>query len=201
MTDAYRTTEVQGHTLDNLTYAAFLTAQARGKGGDNEWTITQGSYNTSVSQSGGTHDGGGAFDLTPFNADQRVHALRAVGFAAWHRLPSEGDWPEHIHAELIGNRKASTSAKAQWASYLAGRNGLVSNLVDRTWHPDPPVTFGLKQYVAWKREQAEIARRAAARDKALDRAIDDLITARANTDGVEAKNDVQAVIEKVRGLK
>src|SRR5947208_1544445 len=95
--DAYDKITVDGHTFDRITYALFLIAQAR-PNGDNGWTITQGSYTTGVAQSGGTHAGGGAFDITTGgNADQRVHALRAVGCAAWHRLPSEGDWPEHIH--------------------------------------------------------------------------------------------------------
>jgi hypothetical protein len=29
--------------------------------------------------------------------------LRSVGFAAWARSPSDGDWPWHIHAVAIND--------------------------------------------------------------------------------------------------
>ena len=49
-------------------------------------TMAQGGYNRGgVAASAGTHDGGGAFDLTEFNWGNRVRALRILGCAAWHR--------------------------------------------------------------------------------------------------------------------
>lgn len=194
----YKKVQYQGHTLDQLTRAALLTAQEK-FGEDVPATMSQGSYNSSVPQSGGTHDGGGAFDLSPFNADRRVHALRSVGFAAWHRFPSEGDWPEHIHCELIGNKKASPGAKAQWASYEAGRNGLVSNLEDPVkYHPDD--RFGTAKYRAFQRAEREAAAREERRKSSLGAAQKALETARENTDGADGKARVQAVIADVRKL-
>jgi hypothetical protein len=96
-------------------------------------SLSQGSYNTSVSQSGGTHDGGGALDvrvvnrLTQSQVDTVVWALRKTGFAAWHRLPSQGDWPEHIHAIAIGDKQMSDAAARQVVAYKNGRNGLANN--------------------------------------------------------------------------
>jgi hypothetical protein len=104
--------------------------------------ITQGCYNNgAVSASAGTHDGGGAVDiraktLTAAQVGEAVNILRKVGFAAWHRLPSEGNWPEHIHCIAIGCPDLSSGAKSQVADYKAGRNGLANKRADngpRTW--------------------------------------------------------------------
>lgn len=98
--------------------------------------ITQGCYSGGVAASGGTHAGGGAFDfsvrgLTLTQINSRVKALRRVGFAAWHRVPSEGNWGPHIHAIAIGCPDLSAAAKNQVAAYKRGRNGLRSNRPDR----------------------------------------------------------------------
>ena len=100
--------------------------------------ITQGSYNAGgVSQSAGTHDGGGAIDISVSNltTTQRwktVKALRTVGFAAWLRTPSQGNWPYHIHAIAIGDTDLSISARNQVADYFVGKNGLASHAADNT---------------------------------------------------------------------
>lgn len=100
--------------------------------------LSQGSYNAGgVSASAGTHDGGGAVDisvsrLTTTQRWQAVRALRSVGFAAWLRTPSQGNWPYHIHAISIGDTDLSTSARDQVADYYAGRNGLASHAADNT---------------------------------------------------------------------
>lgn len=107
--------------------------------------ITQGGYNSGgVTASAGTHDGGGALDIraTNLSAAQRLEAvkdLRAVGFAAWLRLPSEGDWPYHIHCIAMGCPDASAAAKQQMTSYKNHRNGLVSNKPD----PGRPLYSGV----------------------------------------------------------
>ena len=117
----------------------------------------QGSYNSSVSQSGGTHDGGGAVDLSikPLNSDTVraeliVKVLRQHGFAAWHRKPWQGDWGHHIHAIECGNQRLSRNAAWQVAEYRAGRNGLASrgpddgpriDLVARRYPPLPYVSL------------------------------------------------------------
>ncbi len=107
--------------------------------------LTQGSYSSGVSQSAGTHDGGGAADLSVGHLCGRSHgtvvrALRTVGFAAWYRTPSQGDWPTHIHAIAISDPDLSSGAQAQVGDYFRGRNGLASHAPDdgpkvakRTW--------------------------------------------------------------------
>lgn len=99
--------------------------------------ITQGGYNKGgVTASAGTHDGGGALDIRATNLTdaQRIEAvrdLRTVGFAAWLRLPSEGDWPYHIHCIAMGCPDASDGARQQMTAYKNHRNGLRNN------NPDP----------------------------------------------------------------
>ena len=113
-------------TLWMLEYAAQLyggTIPITGAG------ITQGSYNTSVSASFGTHDGGGAVDLTVRNIPIDwsikwddipilIDALRTAGFAAWYRDDRE-DLVPHIHAIAIGDAELSSVAAEQ----LTGRYG------------------------------------------------------------------------------
>lgn len=91
-------------------------------------TVRQGSYNFGgVKASAGTHDDGGVVDLLPWDHDNKVKALRAVGFAAWYRPALPGVWSAHIHAVLIGHAKLSPSAFRQVQAYIARRNGLKSN--------------------------------------------------------------------------
>lgn len=125
----------RGFKFDRLTIAAIERVEALL---GYKLVINQGSYNKTVSASGGTHDGGGAADFAPgTNPDRVVRMLRTVGFAAWLRLPSDGPWGEHIHAVLNGNAKLSPAALRQVAAYKAGRNGLANNAVDPTWRPNP----------------------------------------------------------------
>lgn len=104
--------------------------------------ITQGCYNAGgVAASAGTHDGGGAMDiraktLSDAQIKEAVNVLRHVGFAAWHRLPSEGPWVEHIHCVAVGCPDLSRGAARQVTAYRADRNGLANNKADngpRTW--------------------------------------------------------------------
>lgn len=108
-------------------------------------TLIQGSYNAGgVSASAGTHDGGGAVDVWgkgTSHVPTEVAALRQVGFAAWGRTPSQGNWGYHIHCIAIGDQELSSGARNQVADYKAGRNGLASNgkdtftraYVNNTW--------------------------------------------------------------------
>lgn len=87
--------------------------------------ITQGSYNRGVSASFGTHDGGGAVDLSVMrkgtytvlwdDVEPLIRALRAAGFAAWLRQYGElyPDSPIHIHAIAIGDEELSPAARDQ----------------------------------------------------------------------------------------
>jgi hypothetical protein len=147
--DPYLKTSRNGHTLDYLTHYALLTVEHRLGYRPGALDVLQGSYNGGtgeVDASGNTHDGGGAVDLTAQDWPVKVHALRAIGFAAWHRPAIPGLWGEHVHAVLIGNSKLSPAAQAQVADYLAHRNGLADHRPDPSWHPDPPVRFTMPHY-------------------------------------------------------
>ena len=103
--------------------------------------ITQGSYNQGgVSASFGTHDGGGAVDISVIDTQNgwlvmrdevapMLRALRIAGFAAWLRDTDElyAGSIVHIHAIAIGDEDSSEIAQQQVDSdfgYLSGFNGL-----------------------------------------------------------------------------
>ncbi|MBZ0298895.1 MAG: SH3 domain-containing protein [Anaerolineae bacterium] len=102
--------------------------------------LVQGSYNPGgVAASFGTHDGGGAVDVSVREPVTRrvmqeeiagmLRALRVAGFAAWLRDTDElyPGSPIHIHAIAIGDRDLSEAAREQIDGsfgYLRGYNGL-----------------------------------------------------------------------------
>ena len=102
--------------------------------------LVQGSYNPGgVSASFGTHDGGGAVDLSvrergSWNVMEAeiplmLRALRIAGFAAWLRDADElyPGSPIHIHAIAVGDEEQSEAARAQidgTFGYFRGFNGL-----------------------------------------------------------------------------
>ncbi|MFC7343140.1 peptidoglycan-binding protein [Saccharopolyspora griseoalba] len=112
-----------------------------------KFAVDQGSYNPGGDPtSAGTHDGGGAVDVDVDGMDratstEAVRALREVGFAAWYRTPSQGDWPAHIHAVAISDPDLSEPAREQVGDYYLGKNGLANDGPDdgpevepvRTW--------------------------------------------------------------------
>ncbi|MBX6766243.1 MAG: peptidoglycan-binding protein [Actinomadura rubrobrunea] len=111
-----------------------------------KFVLDQGSYNPGGDPtSAGTHDGGGAVDISVKGMDAAtrttaVRALRRVGFAAWLRSPEQGDWPWHIHAVAINDTDLSSQAQHQVGDYYLGRNGLADRGPDdgpkvpiRTW--------------------------------------------------------------------
>jgi hypothetical protein len=101
--------------------------------------IVQGSYTPGVDASFGTHDGGGAVDISVRRREDfsvmtteiapMLDALRTAGFAAWLRAPDEL-YPGsaiHIHAIAVGDEEASEAARGQIDGefgYLRGFNGL-----------------------------------------------------------------------------
>lgn len=95
-------------------------------------TLTQGSYSPGEDPtSAGTHDGGGALDISVdgMSATLRTNVakrLRQVGFAAWVRTPSQGNWPYHIHAIALADTDQSTPARNQAGDYYLGLNGLAN---------------------------------------------------------------------------
>ncbi|WP_419997341.1 peptidoglycan-binding domain-containing protein [Streptomyces boninensis] len=101
--------------------------------------IVQGSFNRGIVASAGTHDGGGAMDisvrgLTREQIRHRVVSLRKAGWAAWRRTAPPFTAP-HIHAIAIGDRDLAPAAARQVAAYKNKKNGLANNGPD----PDPRV--------------------------------------------------------------
>lgn len=152
MPKAFQKTLFRGKLVNNRTAAMIMQAEAiLGR----KFHITQGSFSNSVKASGTTHSGGGAIDTNgPGGWSRAVAALRQVGFAAWHRSPSQGPWGHHIHAIAMGDPTASSSAKRQVRDYLAGGDGLgspgPSGRLGRTpsayrqgtpWVPDDQMAF------------------------------------------------------------
>lgn len=148
MTDPMSRPLWRGRTnVDALTAAAIEHAETMRRTRGAEFTITQGSYQGGGGDplSAGTHDGGGVVDIRWHGDDQDVLALRRAGFAAWHRTPSQGPWPDHIHAVLIDHPRLAASAARQVAAYRDGRNGLVNNADDDGPRLNPIPVFTMPQ--------------------------------------------------------
>lgn len=129
--------------------------------------LTQGAYSVAVRQSAGTHNGGGVYDfsvrgLTLTQINRRVKALRRVGFAAWHRLESEGPWPAHIHAVAVGCDDLSPSAERQVEALRDGLSGLASEARDRHRGMKLPVVTW-EQYVRERDREEPVALKAVQR--------------------------------------
>lgn len=142
--DDYTRVRLGYATLNARTLAMLDHAQqlywAQGGYVDFRLAITQGSYNAGgEAASFGTHDGGGAVDLSVRSRvnwevlwdeiEPMIRALRVAGFAAWLRGADElyPGSPIHIHAVALGDREASEVARAQLDGtfgYLRGFNGL-----------------------------------------------------------------------------
>lgn len=137
----YTRVEVNGAMLNQRTLSMLAHAQDL-YSGELELTgdaITQGSYSNAVSASFGTHEGGGAVDLSVLSPgtytvlwddiEPLLHALRVAGFAAWLREYGElyPDSPIHIHAIAVGDKELSVAAQDQLtgvAGYFRGYSGL-----------------------------------------------------------------------------
>lgn len=113
--------------VDALTIAAIERAE---KIGGHRFEVTQGSYQSGVAASAGTHDRGGAIDLAWCGHVACVRALREAGFAAWHRTPAQGPWKDHIHAVVLGHPDLARAAERQVDAYGRGLNGLADGRQD-----------------------------------------------------------------------
>lgn len=140
--DPYARTTLQGRVVDNRTKSAFEWVNKRFHAKTGKWlTVVQGSYNAGkVRASGGTHDGGGALDVSVIGLTSReihlaVRLFRRAGFCMWFRHTIPGLWTQHIHGILDRHRTASYGAKQQMGAYHSHRDGLVSNAHDSTWRP------------------------------------------------------------------
>ena len=145
-TDAFERVIFRGRLMDRKTQA-FLQAMEQRLGYD--LTVIQGCYNPGgVSASAGTHDGGGVVDLVSWDHRRKVRVARELGAFAWFRPDLPGVWGEHVHLGIRDHGRLSPAAKEQQVCYDAdpARNGLANNALDRTWHPDPSVTFTYRRH-------------------------------------------------------
>ena len=138
--DYTRVSVGDGMVINQRTYDMLAYAQTLFSGTHNFIkSITQGSYNPGVAASFGTHDGGGAVDISVRDpntfavlTDQlqpMVTALREAGFAAWVREENELSQgsPIHIHMIAVGDKEMSAAARRQIdgkEGYFRGFNGL-----------------------------------------------------------------------------
>ncbi|GEM_PF-2927757 len=132
--------EVNGETVSMRTYWMLQLAQQIYGGPGSVLRVVQGSYEPGLTESFGTHDAGGAADISirnPANpaeilwdeATKMVSALREAGFAAWYRPtgmfgPNSG---AHIHAIAIGDPELSQAARDQLdgtGGYFRGLDGV-----------------------------------------------------------------------------
>jgi hypothetical protein len=163
---------LNARTLFMLDNAQFIYQQNGGEWVDFRSLLTQGSYNAgAVEASFGTHDGGGAIDLSVRDATQdfrvmddeimpMLNALRIAGFAAWLRDTGElyPNSPIHIHAIAIGDVEASLIAQQQVDSdfgYFSGFNGLPPEEGQEP-HPD---LYGVPVLCEWMADLGFIDRR------------------------------------------
>lgn len=153
----YQRIPVREWVISQRTMSMLLYAQTLYDGpNDLLLGITQGSYNPGVEHSFGTHDEGGAVDLTVYNMGPEagrlspeqievlVQALRGAGFAAWYRAPDDlySGSPPHVHAIAIGDAELSEAAQEQLTGdngYFRGRNGLPDNRGGPDPHGGPVV--------------------------------------------------------------
>ncbi len=127
---AMKRVTIDGKTVNKPTYDMLGRAKARS---GISFRVIQGSYNAGgVGASAGTHDGGGAVDISVVGLSwgqiqELVLCLREVGFAAWYRESRPGVWVAHIHAIRLDDAEASSGARGQMADYRARRDGLAGN--------------------------------------------------------------------------
>jgi hypothetical protein len=139
--DDYTLTKVNGWLINQRTLEMLQHAAERYEGEIDitGYAVTQGSYTDQVAASFGTHDGGGAVDLSVMRAgtytvlydeiEPLIAALRLAGFAAWLRDLDElyPGSPIHIHAIAIGDQHLSQAARYQLSGdygYFRGYSGV-----------------------------------------------------------------------------
>lgn len=143
-----RRVTIDGKVVNKATYD--MLARAKARSGVN-FRVIQGSYNAGgVTASAGTHDGGGAVDISVVgiswrNVQELVLCLREVGFAAWYRPDLPGKWDAHIHAIRLDDPEASSGARNQMVAYRNGRDGLAGNGPDNGPRLNPIPVWPIKR--------------------------------------------------------
>lgn len=143
--------QLDGETVSARTLWMLKLAQHLYGGPGSILRVVQGSYEPGLPESFGTHDGGGAVDISIRNpakldevlwneAPKMAVAMRQAGFAAWYR-PTGALGPNsgaHIHAIAIGDPELSEAARRQLdgpEGYLRGLDGIPPEYGGP--HPDP----------------------------------------------------------------
>lgn len=146
--NAYRRTTYNGGTFNWRTRAMLMEMSQRMYDTPYALTILQDSYNKGVSQSAGTHDGGGAVDLSSNDGPRKVKVGRDIGWAIWLRQELPGEWEEHVHGIAIADKEMSSEARDQVQAYYGGRNGLANNGPCEGCPQKPQAVFN---YQAWRK--------------------------------------------------
>lgn len=132
----YQGKAVNEGTLFLMTAANIMLARPEFGAEKEPVTMLQGGYNKGgVAASSGTHDGGGAFDISTFNWKNRIVVFRILGVAIWRRPTIRYVWSEHMHGIVAGDSTASAGAERQVTEYLHGGDGLVGSASDPNWRP------------------------------------------------------------------
>lgn len=132
-----------GHTINRRTYVLFHQAKDIYAliGGTGDIAIYQGSYNRGVTQSAGTHDGGGAIDSGPVkktasNWNKWEKAQRICGLGSYDRPDLPGHWSHHNHTIYRGDKEMSGSLRRQDQDFVLGLNALASHRRETgRWRP------------------------------------------------------------------
>ncbi len=182
---------IQGHVTDARTLAMFTALEVVSPV---SLTVTQGSYNTSVSASAKTHWGGGALDISArghsLALSRQIEGLtRKIGFAGFFR-PESSSWHAHYHLIAKGCPDLHPQASAQVIDYQAGRNGLVGNGDDtgtRAW-----VSWTWEQYKRTYPDLLEPGMSAADVQKILDRI--DLVSAHSDLNAAQNRRTLRGEV-------
>lgn len=202
-TDAFEKVTFRGRLMDRKTMA-FLQAMEEKLG--YELTVVQGSYNPGgVTQSGGTHDGGGVVDLAAYDHERKVKVAADLGGFAYYRAYVPGLWGAHIHVGIRDHGRLSSAAQAQqrdW-DHKPPLNALRDHAIWSGYHPGKPITF--KYPVVKEPAVVKVNNVTKARDSIVQ-AIHDLGDAAAFLDDadqsrVKAKAQVDEIKESRRSLK
>jgi hypothetical protein len=135
MSLAYQRIDYHGVILNRRT--AQMTDAAQERFGRPFGSFPQGSYRPATKYSATTHCGGGALDVFDEDLEGVCHAMKAVGFASWHRPYVPNLWDEHCHNIAIGDLEMSNEAHDQVIAYYNRQSGLVGEAHDGTWRPNP----------------------------------------------------------------
>ncbi len=138
----YQGKVVNAGTKAILVAANKMLATEKFGGETSPLTLVQGSYSGGVAASAGTHNGGGAIDITAYNYKNRVKVFRLLGVAMWYRPTIRGLWSAHLHGIVCGDASASSGAKAQVTEYYNKQDGLAGSGRDLDWRPyRTPILF------------------------------------------------------------